>query len=52
MYTEDEAETEAGAYLVLNFWANLRLAVLIRVVLIKKACIREIRENKSCLVYI
>ena len=29
-------EAEAGAWLVLNFWANLRLAVLIEVVLIKK----------------
>ena len=31
--------TEVGAWVVLNFWANLRLAVLIEVVLIKKkAC--------------
>ena len=30
-------ETEAGAWLVLNFWANLRLTVLIEVVVIKKS---------------
>ena len=32
-------EARVGAWVVLNFWANLRLAVLIEVVLIKKkAC--------------
>ena len=34
---EDGAEAGDGAWVVLNFWANLRLAVLTRVVLTKKS---------------
>ena len=39
IYSEDGAEAGDGAQVVLNFWADLRLAVLTRVVLTqKKAC--------------
>ena len=36
-----ESQTEAGAWVVLNFWPNFRLAVLIAVVLIEKRVLRE-----------
>ena len=34
------SEAEPGAKVVLNFWPISRLAVLIKVLLIKKACTR------------
>ena len=36
----NESQAEAGVWVVLIFWPNFRLAVLIAVVLIKKACMK------------
>ena len=38
-YNEKGSQTRAGAWVVLIFGPNLKLAVLIKLVLIKKACI-------------
>ena len=48
MFNERGCQAKPGALVVLNFRPNLRLAVLIELVLIKKACIQN--ENiKTCL---
>ena len=36
-----QSETGDGARVVLNFWQNFRLAVLIKVVLLRKVCILD-----------
>ena len=44
-----KVKTEAGAWAVLIFWPNFRLAVLIAVVLIKRACKRILSlKYKPC----
>ena len=38
-------KAKAGALVVLIFWPNLRLAVLIKLVLIKKVCTSSSKSN-------
>ena len=52
IYSEDGAEAGDGAQVVLNFWANLRLAVLTRVVLTQeKACTTTMYVPTYCMYF-
>ena len=46
MSSERERQAKPGALMVLIFWPNLRLAVLIELVLIKKKRVTEKRRGK------